>query len=456
MAQLPPIRAEIIELQSGKRTSPSEFQEKVRARAQFLQTLGIQPRDRVALVAVHGLDFLEDLFALIELRAVPCILEQSHTARERETIETMIRPQFFVDRKKVEKRVADNGPALPENTALIIFTSGTSSTPKAVVHKYENLAFRFEAARQALGESSMEVMIALLPLHFAHGLFGICMASLFHSRCLLLPPDLSIATFSQTARWVDEYGVTFLSGTPATWNLILRFSKPPQAKTLRRVQMASAHAASKLFSDLRQWAGCDVWNVYGTSETASWMSDYRVDVSTPPDAVGDGSAWGARFEILSPDQAGRGEVRVYTRSLFAGYLGDELKPRPFFDTKDVGWIDEHGVLRLEGRMVRVINMGGLKVSPEEVELRLRESSDVVDAFVLSIPSLSGVSGIGGLVVLREGVELKACLPGLIESLRKTLSAHKIPTVWKATDEIPRRSNGKPDLKEIGLQWEKLS
>ena len=186
------------------------------------------------------------------------------------------------------------------------------------------------------------------------------------------------------------------------------------------------------------------------------MSDCRIDTNTAHDAVGDGSAWGARFEILSPDAAGRGEVRIYTRSLFAGYLGEKLEPRPFFDTKDIGWIDDKGILRLEGRLVRVINMGGLKISPEEVELRLRESADVSDAFVLSTPSASGISGVGALVVLREGTDLKSTLAQLIEGLRKTLSPHKIPTVWKAIDKIPRRSNGKPDLKEIGLQWEKLS
>lgn len=441
MTQLPSVRADIVELASGRKTKPEEFQARVLARSQELVNRGVSAKDLVYLPATFDVGFLVEFFALLEIGAVACLADRDQTAAEREAIENMLQPGRL---------------ELPDGAALIIFTSGTSATPKAVVHTYENLAFRFESSRLAIGEVAMESTIVLLPLHFGHGFLGVCLSALFQGKQLLLPPDLSMPTFSKVGQWVDEYGITFLSGTPATWSFLLRFSKPPVQRSLRRVQIASAHAASKQFSSLQTWAGCDVWNVYGTSETASWVSDCLMDSATPPNAVGNGKNWRSQFEILNPDQNGHGEVRIHTRSLFYGYLGEKLEARTSFDTKDLGWIDEDGRLRLEGRMVRVINLGGLKVSAEEVELRLRENSEIADAFVLSAPSVSGLSSVGALLVLREGLALGAVIPRLVEDLRRTLSPHKIPTVWKSISSIPRRSNGKPDLKEIGLQWDKLT
>lgn len=451
---LPPVRAEIVELSTGNRISPQNFQVRVDVRARELKALGVATGDRVYLLASFRLDFLVDLFALMTLRVVVGIGDREQVNFEREAIERQIAPGFSIIDGHVRKNTVVSEPKLPPDTAFIIFTSGTSALPKAVVHTYENLAFRFESARSALGDAVMDTTISFLPLHFAHGLIGICLSSLFQSRRFLLPPDLSIASFSRASDWIDEYKVTFLSGTPATWNLLLRLSKPPQMGTLRRVQMASALATTQQFLDLRRWSGCDVWNAYGTSETASWVSDRLIDDNTAPDSVGDGSRWRARFEIVNPDSNGRGEVRIHTRSLFAGYLGADLKERDFFDSGDLGWLDEKGSLRLEGRLVRMINLGGLKVSPEEIELRLREQSGVEDAIVLATPSESGIGEIGTMMVLREG-SLDSALPEILKGLKQTLSPHKIPTVWRVVEKIPRRSNGKPDLKEIGLLWQTL-
>src|SRR5262249_52480240 len=158
----------------------------------------------------------------------------------------------------------------------------------------------------------------------------------------------------------------FLSSVPSMWRLVLRTARPPRAGCLARVFCGSAPLSAHLWSGIRDWAGTpDVWNVYGMTETASWMAGASAAESGPEDGLV-GEPWGGAFRVQpeggpGADQLGEecapgepGAVWVSTPALMRGYLNaDDLTARAvsrgWFATGDVGFRDDRGRLHLSGR-----------------------------------------------------------------------------------------------------------
>lgn len=443
------IIAEIVELESGKIASAEELQQNVEKRRNEYAQAGVVRGERVLLYAAPQIDFFVTLFALQDLGAVPFVVDSFQTSAEQLGMTSIVGPHWIVD-GLLKKHIATSKPPLPQDTAMVLFTSGTSAAPKAVIHRYQNLASRFNSARRAIPAEQRQKVLCVLPLHFGHGLLGIALQAIQDGKTLVLAPKLDLQQAAKVGDWIDTYGIDFLSGTPASWSLIARFSPPPQKGSLRRVQLASAHTTKKLFSEISHWAGAPVFHCYGLTETASWISDAAVDLGEDEFPVGDGSLWETQFRIDSI-----GQIQVATKSLFAGYWGEwtsETAQPEWYNTGDLGHLRSDGQLLLTGRLKRQINRGGVKVSPEEVEAAILETGLVREVVVVeaSTAHQSDVSSIAAIVIAEASSDREALIQALEAKLRIVLSASKIPSSWRFVDRIPRRSNGKPDLVEIGL------
>jgi o-succinylbenzoate---CoA ligase len=156
-----------------------------------------------------------------------------------------------------------------------------------------------------------------------------------------------------------------------------------------------------------------------------------------------------------PDENGVGEIAVTTSSCAFGYLGessDGVKSPPRYETGDFGKFNESGDLLILGRKSRIINRGGLKVSPEEIEREVMSLGVVQDVVVLAASEIrsvaTNVDSIVGIVVLKEGQDQAETEKALSQGLLKNLSPHKVPGTWLAWDSIPRRANGKLDMPAI--------
>lgn len=445
--------AEIVELETGLVISVNDLQGRVQTRRSEYSAKGVVTGERVMLFAWSEVEFFVSLFALQELGAIPFIIDPFQTASELRALNIYISPHWIIDRS-MQKHSAETRPPLPADTAMVLFTSGSSALPKAVIHRYENLTARFASARRAIPTEDRQRALCALPLHFGHGLIGVALQTLQDGKTLALAPKLDLQQAAKVGQWIDQYAIEFVSGTPASWSLIARFSSPPKQATLRRLQLASAHATKKLFSDIARWGGVPVFHCYGLSETASWISDARVDLAAEEFPVGSGEQWGTRFRT-DPD----GLIYVATESLFAGYWGDwtpQAVRTEWYNTGDLGHIRHDGQLVLTGRIKRQINRGGLKVSPEEVETAILETGMVKEVVVLESKQSNetDVGAITAVVVAESHFDRSVLIQNLEKSLREVLSPAKIPSNWRFMDRIPRRSNGKPDLTEIGLMISK--
>ena len=450
-----PIQGSIFDLASSRETTASELKMRIDDRRIAMESLGLKQGQRVFLETSNSVDFFVDFFAISEVGAVSFVIDSSQTLSEKDALRDRISPHYLIDSNhKISVGDGRVRSSLPHDAAFVLFTSGTTAKPKAVIHTYSNIRARMESGARAIPFEQRARALTLLPLHFAHGFISMCLSTLFVGETLYLPPSVSVESFALVSKWVQELNISFISGTPVTWNFILKFSKDPAASSLRRVQIASAHSGFELFEKIRKWSGAQVWNVYGLTEGASWISDYRVEKPGDELIIGDGKSWNTQFEIHDPDEKGVGEIVFRSASLFAGYWDSGAGPEvsQVFETRDLGRMDSEGRIHLSGRMGRVINRGGIKVSPEEVEIEIRKHPSVEDVFVLADLDEGNGEGIGALLVLRDKANPRLELQAIQLSVVKHISSYKVPTKWIVVPSIPRRTNGKPDLVQIGSLW----
>ena len=188
-----------------------------------------------------------------------------------------------------------------DNDALILFTSGTTGAPKGVVHTHRSLLARWAALQQRLGTRAFRHTLCALPTHFGHGLICNALYPWLTGQDLHVLPPFRSDVLIQLGAIVDSYDVTFLSSVPAMWRLILRASRPPRSGSLERVFCGSAPLCTQLWTDIQGWAGTrDVWNVYGMTETASWMTGSSGAEVDPEDGLV-GDPWGGVVRVVDFD-----------------------------------------------------------------------------------------------------------------------------------------------------------
>ena len=113
-----------------------------------------------------------------------------------------------------------------DNPALILFTSGTTGTPKGVVHTFRSLLSRISLNQIIIGSKALDVTLCPLPTHFGHGLIGNCLTPLLNGKELILFPGNEIKNIFNLGKLIDNYGVTFLSSVPSMWKIAIKSEKP--------------------------------------------------------------------------------------------------------------------------------------------------------------------------------------------------------------------------------------
>ncbi len=445
---------ELLDLARDRLYSWSEFSNAVEQRYALFGKSGIQRGDRIMITHGNSFEFFVDLVATLARQATVIVADGRLTETELTQVTTLSRPRFQCD--SAGSLIETGPPESPSaGPALVLLTSGTSAAPKLVVLTPPALTARLIAIDAAIPRADRAVSLCLLPTHFGHGLIGVCLSSLFSGVRLAMVPRLEQSLLPQLESMITRARPSFLSGTPATWETVLRYTAVRTEK-LRRAQVASASATAYLFEQVQSWAGCATYNVYGMTETASWVSAREFRGAGDERNVGDGSQFKTKFRLENVSN-GIGEIFVSTAGISPGYLPEfsvedssSTALARWYPTGDRGHIDARGELLLAGRQGRVINRRGVKVSSEEVELAVRSLAFVADAVVIAVGT--DRDSVGVLVVpkneYRDQTE-DAFLNLITAALEGRLSNYKLPTsVWFA-DEIPRRTNGKPDLVEIG-------
>ncbi len=435
------------DVRTGAALDHEALSARVDVEAAAIRLVGVEAGARVVVAESDPLACLTALFAVWTLGACAVLVNPKLSEDEKARVVAKVGARLWVDgggRQSFEPKTAlDNG--LP-GAALILMTSGTTGDPKGIVHSLATLERRLELNVAEIGEESLRETLCTLPLFFGHGLIGNCLSALYAGQTVHLMPTLGVAELPGFGATLDRLDITFFSSVPSMWRMVLQMSPPPKSAPVR-VHVGSAPLSEPLWRSICDWCGTgEVFNTYGMTETANWVSGGRLtDASVAEGFVG--RPWGGAFKVLREGQlcdVGKGEVAVKSPSMMLGLWGAPEATRALMKgdymlTGDIGQLEADQTLRLLGRNKHEINRGGIKVLAEEVDMLLERHVDVIEACAFGIPD--EISGeVVGAVVKAQSPALTA--EALLDWCRAHARIEAVPFQLEIVDDIPKNDRGK--------------
>jgi acyl-CoA synthetase (AMP-forming)/AMP-acid ligase II len=344
-------------------------------------------------------------------------------------------------------------PPCPDDVALFLHTSGTTSRPKGVPLTHGNLMASIGniARHYALGPD--DVGLVVMPQFHVHGLIGATLAPMSAGGTIVLPPRFSASSFWPAVR---DHGVTWYSAVPTIHQVLLARAdadQAPQQPGFRFIRSCSSALAPATMHDLETRFGAPVLEAYAMTEASHQMTANPL----PPAARKPGSVGrGAGVDVAIMDDAGNllaagqpGEVVVRGRNVMRGYHNNsEANAQAFtngwFRTGDRGVLDGDGYVSLIGRIKELINRGGEKISPLEVDAALLAHPAVAEAASFGAPDAKYGEEVHAVVVLRAD----ATAEQLRAFCAERLAEFKVPKVFHMVAEVPKGPTGKVQRRNL--------
>ncbi|MEO3807452.1 AMP-binding protein [Sphaerisporangium sp. B11E5] len=340
--------------------------------------------------------------------------------------------------------------AVPGDVASVVFTSGTTGTPKAVAITHEDLA-GVAAARWAeltadTSAEACETVLHAYQLSTAAGQWA-ALAPLLCGMRVVTAPRLDPRL---TADLIEDHQVTELALVPAMAGLLLTLPHETAAGSVRRVTMGTARCPAPVLERVRKlFPGAEIWIEYSSTESGAAGTAIEYVPGMPPDVVGragDGEQVRVVDEQgmpLAPNGIGVVELRVPPGAAVRSYVGDPSATMSTFRGRwvrmpDVGYVDEEGFLHLVGRTRDFVNLSGRKVACSEVERIFEDYPGVVEA--AAFPVDDAVLGEELALVVQAGQQVRA--DDLRAYAAERLPSFKVPGKIAVVDELPRTRNGK--------------
>jgi acyl-CoA synthetase (AMP-forming)/AMP-acid ligase II len=344
----------------------------------------------------------------------------------------------------------------PEDVALVLHTSGTTSRPKLVPLTHLNLTASARHIGETLRLGADDVCLNIMPLFHIHGLLAAVLSPLLAGGCVSCTPGFNALRFFA---WLDEVRPTWYTAVPTMHQAILaRAERSPEAvgrARLRLIRSSSASLPPQVMARLEEVFRCPVLESYGMTEAAHQMASNPL----PPaerKAGTVGPAAGPNVAVMDDEghvlSSGRiGEVVISGPNVMSGYANNpkanaEAFINGWFRTGDQGMLDADGYLTITGRLKELINRGGEKISPREVDEVLMDHPAVQQVVTFAVPHGTLGEDVAAAVVLREGAMADEAELRRFAGAR--LAGFKVPRRIVFLEEIPKGSTGK--LQRIGL------
>jgi acyl-CoA synthetase (AMP-forming)/AMP-acid ligase II len=471
MLELLPPTVRLRDHRSGAELGHAALVASVARRAAAFAKAGLGISANVVIGHGEGSGFIVDLLAAWQIGAVVVAVPPSLTVGERLRVAVATRPALWIGAEETAgvRWLRPEAPA-PDGTgpgrlalaagvldapALVLMTSGTTSTPKGVVHSHRSLRARLALNLAHMGVHDLERSLAVLPMHFGHGLIGNCLTALAAGGSLTVWPDPGVDGFASLGQLIEDYGITFLSSVPSMWRVVIKASTPPRKRTLRRVHVGSAPLSVELWQAIADWCGTRrIFNMYGITETANWIGGHSLEDGPPADGLV-GRPWGGVVRVRAEDGAlsceGEGEVAVSTPSLMTGYLDRpemtaEVLHGGWFFTGDRGLIDGGGRLRVIGRRKHEINRAGIKIPAEEIDLLLERHPMIAEACAFPIDHPVAGEAIGVAVVPKDGAHLDVA--EILAWCERNIRREAVPSRLFVIGALQRTERGKIDRDHV--------
>ena len=457
------------------RITYKELREQVMTMASALAAAGIRPGDRVATVLPNGLPaivsflaasiagtaaplnsgyreeefrfYLEDTAARILLCPPDGAAEARRAAEGRIPVQAIeMDAHGFVRMAGAANGSKSLSPA-GDDIALVLHTSGSTGRPKRVPIKHSNLAASARNIVATYELSPSDVSLCVMPLFHVHGLVASTLSTILSGGTIVVPDKFNPLSFWRIAR---DHRVTWYSAVPTIHQLLLsraRGERPPGSEGLRFIRSCSAALPPDMMRNMEATFGAPVLEAYGMTEASHQMcSNPLPPASRKPGSVGPGT--GVRVSImdtkgshLASDK--RGEVVIQGPNVVAGYENNpEANAKSYtggwFRTGDEGFLDSDGYLTLTGRIKELINRGGEKIAPREIDEVLLTHPAVAEAVAFGVPHPTWGEEVEAAVVLREPRKDSE----ILAYCRERLADFKCPKKLHVVDAIPRTATGK--------------
>lgn len=344
----------------------------------------------------------------------------------------------------------------PSDIALVLHTSGTTSRPKMVPLTQKNLCASAENIQNTLQLTPEDRCLNIMPLFHIHGLMAAILASITAGASIVCTPGFIAPRFYE---WMDRFQPTWYTAVPTMHQAILNRAQDNlqtiRRSSLRFIRSSSASLPPNVMAEIEATFAVPVIEAYGMTEAAHQMASNPL----PPEDRKPGSVGlpaGPEIGIMHEDlpallpQGELGEVVIRGENVTLGYINNseantKSYSKGWFRTGDQGYLDEEGYLFLTGRLKEIINRGGEKISPREVDEVLLKHPAVEQVVTFGIPDETLGENIAAAVVLT--------IPSITDLELKQFAAahlanHKIPDQIVFLDEIPKGPTGK--LQRIGL------
>jgi acyl-CoA synthetase (AMP-forming)/AMP-acid ligase II len=364
---------------------------------------------------------------------------------------------FQLTDKSLDARApaAAGGPAVAADIALILHTSGTTSRPKIVPLSHQNVCTSASNVQNSLALGPRDIGLNIMPLFHIHGLIAGLLAPLSVGGSIFCTPGFNALKFFA---WMREAKPTWYTAVPTMHQAIVARSGGNRSviadHPLRFIRSSSSSMPPQVIRELEAAFGAPVIEAYGMTEAAHQMASNPLDGKRIPGSVGLAAGpqvaiMDASGALLPPDTTG--EIVIRGINVTAGYennpaANSEAFTHGWFRTGDQGVMNSEGYVTLTGRLKEIINRGGEKISPREVDEVLMDHPAVAQVVTFGFPHDKLGEEVAAAVVLREGKSADG--KELREFAATRLADFKVPRKILVLDEIPKGATGK--LQRIGL------
>lgn len=434
-----------------------------------LRQFGIGSGDKIALLFKHSSEIVFTINALWLAGAIPVLINTKNRFEEiKDQIEFADTKILITDEVNYEKvkslisikvvlfsqlnlrqlREKSDNNFQPENRAIILFTSGSTSKPKAVIHTFNNLYHSVQLTCSVSPLSGNDLWLASLPFYHIGGLM-IMVRALVTGAALSLSESTS---YIQIKEALDKFNPSHISLVSTTLKQLLDVGVTPN-QNLKYVYLGGGRIDSTLCR-LAIDNGFPVIKVYGSTETCSMISALPAnDFTVKPESAGKPlddviiKIINDRNEFAEP--LTKGEIVIRSKTIMQKYYNNEEETlhkikNEFYHTGDYGWLDNDGYLYIDLRREDLIVTGGENVNPKEVEQFLIQLPSITDAFVFAEPDEKWGQIVCAVVVCSNIItedELK-------EQLRNMMANYKVPKKFYFIDRIPRSELGKVEKHKL--------
>lgn len=357
---------------------------------------------------------------------------------------------------RYEDGAESSGLASFDDVALVLHTSGTTSRPKIVPLTHRNVCASAEHICETLSLMAGDRCLNVMPLFHIHGLVGAILSSLRAGASVFCTPGFNGFRFFA---WLKEAEPTWYTAVPTMHQMILSLAGRNQdiigTKRLRFIRSSSASLPPQVMERLEEVFGAPVVEAYAMTEAAHQMTcnplppGRRKPGTVGPAAGPEVSIMNEEGSLLSTGEVG--EVVIKGPNVTPGYGNNskanaEAFTNGWFRTGDQGKMDEDGYVTITGRLKEIINRGGEKISPREIDDVLMDHPSVEQVVAFAMPHPKLGEEVAAAIVLREGTE--ATDHDIQAFANERLANFKVPRKVLFLDEIPKGPTGK--MQRIGL------